>query len=72
MAQLETKQLRVTYKDDAATKEAVFQRVLAYFVQHNAFCGDSIHQRDATVIGAPEVLADIADELMGFDVQDKD
>lgn len=71
MAQLETKHLRVTYKDDAATKEAVFQRVMAYFVKHEAFFGESIQQRDATIIAAPDVLADIADDIIGFEIEEK-
>ena len=64
--------MRVTYLDDEATKQAVFDRVMAYFTKHQAFDGESIHQRDSTIIDAPCVLADIADNIIRFQVEYKE
>ena len=64
--------LRVTYLDDEATKQAVFDRVMAYFTKHQAFDGESIHQRDNPTIDAPCVLADIADSIIRFQVEYKE
>ena len=64
--------MRVTYLDDEATKQAVFDRVMAYFTKHQAFDGESIHQRDSTTIDAPCVLADIADNIIRFQVEYKE
>lgn len=63
--------MRVTYLDDEATKQAVFDRVMAYFTKHQAFDGESIHQRDSTTIDAPCVLAYIADNIIRFQVEYK-
>lgn len=64
--------LRVTYNDDEATKQAVFDRVIAYFKKHDAWDGESICQRDGPLIDAPYVLADIADNIIKFDVEYKE
>lgn len=64
--------MRVTYLDDEATKQAVFDRVMAYFTKHQAFDGESIHQRDSTTIDAPCVLAYIADNIIRFQVEYKE
>lgn len=68
MATFETPDMVVTFKDDEATKQAVFDRVMAYFKEHEMFSGESIHQCDATIIDAPSVLSDIADDIIQFDV----
>lgn len=64
--------MRVTYLDDEATKQAVFDRVMAYFTKHQAFDGEGIHLRDSTTIDAPCVLADIADNIIKFQVEYKE
>ena len=64
--------MRVTYLDDEATKQAVFDRVMAYFTKHQAFDGESINQRDNPIIDAPSVLSDIADEILKFQVEYKE
>ena len=64
--------LRVTYNDDDATKQAVFDRVIAYFKKHDAWDGESVFQRDDPLIDASNVLADIADNIIKFDVEYKE
>lgn len=72
MATLETTEAIVTFNDDEATKQAVFDRVLEYFKKHEAFHGESIHQMDNPIIDAPSVMSDIADDILKFSVQYKD
>lgn len=57
----------VTYKDDQATKDAVFEKLLAWFFKHQAFSGESIMQTDAPQIEAPVLLSDIAEDIIQFD-----
>lgn len=64
--------IRVTYNDDDATKQAVFDRVMAYFTEHQAFDGESINQRDNPIIDAPNVMSDIADDIIKFVVEYKE
>lgn len=64
--------LRVTYSDDDATKQAVFDRVIAYFKKHDAYSGSSVMQLDMAFCAAPSVLADIADNIIKFDVEYKE
>lgn len=58
----------VEYSDDDETKQRVFDRVMAFFRKHEAFHGETICQCDRPMIDAPGVLADIADEAIGFKV----
>lgn len=69
---IKTKDCTATYKDDDATKQAVFDRVLEYFKKHEAFWGESIHQRDDPIMDAPSVMSDIADDILQFQVADDD
>lgn len=64
--------MRVTYLDDEATKQAVFDRVIAYFTENKAFSGEVIHRRDGATIDAPYVLANIADNIIRFQVEYKE
>lgn len=68
MATFETPDMVVTFKDDEVTKQAVFDRVMSFFKEHEMFNGECIHQCDATIIDAPSVLSDIADDIIRFDV----
>ena len=51
------------YDDSDASKAAVFDKLIAWYVKHESFCGESICQSDEPTITAPMVLSDIADEL---------
>ena len=57
----------LTYKDDQKTRDAVFERLLAWFFKHKSFSGESIMQSDAPQIEAPVLLSDIADDIIEFD-----
>jgi hypothetical protein len=58
----------VNYRQSYDIKDAVFNRVLEYFLNHKAFSGEVIMQNDNCTIDAAGVLADIADDIIKFDV----
>lgn len=62
----------ITYTDSPEVRDAVFARVMKYFVDHGVFFGESIHQMDNPIIDAPNVMSDIADKIMKFVVEDQD
>ena len=45
---------------------------MAYFTEHQAFDGESINQRDNPIIDAPNVMSDIADDIIKFVVEYKE
>ena len=53
-------------------KEAVFQKIMEYFKKHECFRGESIMQMDNPQIEAPELMADIADDILKFKFTYKD
>ena len=62
----------VTYNDDEKTRKAVFDAVIKLFVEHTSFDGESIIQSDWASIDGPEFLADLADDILKFDVKYED
>lgn len=72
MAVIETDDLVAEYEDTPEIRDAVFERVLAYFKEFESFRGESIFQSDDPTIYAPHVLADIADDILQFKVRYKD
>lgn len=69
---IETNEVIVTYDASDNIKDAVFNRVIAYFKEHKVFQGETIHQMDNTIIDAPSVMSDIADNIIKFNVIYKD
>lgn len=59
----------VSYDDSQEVKDAVFARVMEYFVKHEIFDGESLHQMDNPIIDAPNVLSDICDDIIKFEVK---
>lgn len=62
----------LTYEETDEIKQQIFDRVMKYFLEHNSFYGESIMQSDNPIIDAPNVLAEIADDIMKFKVEMKD
>ena len=58
----------VTYNDDQITRDAVFDKLLEWFVEQESFSGESIMQSDGPQIDGPVLLSDIADDLFEFQV----
>ena len=59
---------KVYYNDSQEVKDKVFEKLLEYFKEYEAFCGDSICQMDNPQIYAPVYLAEIADDIIEFEV----
>lgn len=72
MAKIETDEMIAKYKDTPAVRDAVFERVLQYYREFEVFRGESIHQSDDPIIYAPDVMSDIADNILKFKVTYKD
>jgi len=58
----------VTYDDSQETRNAVFNRVIDWYFMHGSFSGESIVQSDDPSIDAPNILAQIADDIIKFNV----
>jgi hypothetical protein len=70
--QIEVKDYMVEYEDIPEMHKKVFDAVLNYFKKHHAFHGEVIMQCDNTIIDAPNVLSNIADNIMKFKVTYKE
>lgn len=62
----------VSYNDDQQTKDAVFEKLLAWFFEQESFFGESIIQNDSPTLGAPVLLSDIADDILQFNIDWED
>ena len=60
------KQGEVSFEETPELKEEVYQRVLAWYVKHDSFLGESIMQSDNPQIDAPVFLSDLADDVFKF------
>jgi len=66
---IEQKDIRITFNETEELKQAIYDRVLKFFVDMESFWGESIMQSDNPQIEAPIVMSDIADDLFKFDVE---
>ncbi len=56
----------VEYEDNEEVRNEVFNRVMEFFIKHDAFAAEIIGQADNPIIDAPHVLMDIADDIIKF------
>lgn len=71
----ETQQINggyVTYRMDQETKEALFEILIDWFFWHEAFDGESIIQCDGPNLYSCNVLGDIAEDILKFDITHED
>lgn len=66
MQSYKTDYYEVTWEDDEATRNAVFNRVLDWYVKMESFNGESIMQCDEPQIEAAPLLAELADKFFKF------
>lgn len=59
----------VVYDSSPKTRDAVFDRLIDWYFKHGSFNGESIIQCDDPSIDAPNILAEIADHIIKFDVR---
>jgi len=72
LAILETEDYIITYRDDEETKNKLFEMVLSFLTENEAFNGESIHQNDVANIELANFMTEIADEVMKFNVEYKE
>lgn len=66
---IRTKHYTVEFEDTIELRDRVFEAVLEFYVDYQAFDGDAIMQSDDPQIYAPVVLSEIADDLFRFNVK---
>lgn len=66
---VKTRDGHVSYEDSQDARDAVFERVLAFFLKHESFSGECIMQSDNPQIYAPELLSELADEVFKFETE---
>lgn len=62
----------VSYQKTPELIEAVFNKVMAYYHKYGAYHGECIMQSDNPQIEAAPLLADIADDLIKFEIKYND
>lgn len=58
----------VIYDDTPEMHKRVFDHVMAWFHEHECYCGEDIIQMDKPQETAAPMLADLADDVIKFDV----
>lgn len=69
MKTIKTSEYIVTFDNSEEVRQALFNKLLDFFVKHESFSGESICQSDSPQIEAPELLAEIADKIFKFKVE---
>lgn len=59
----------VTYEDTPEMHKKVFDHLIAWFHSHGHYSGESIMQSDTPQITAPEMLSDLADDVINFETK---
>lgn len=62
----------ISYDDSPEMREAVFQAVLGWFHENEAYSGECIAQSDGCQIALSNLLEYIADKIIKFDVKWED
>lgn len=58
----------ISYEDTPEMHKRVFDYLIEnYYKQHEVFDGETIQQSDDPTIDAPNVLSEIADDIIGFE-----
>ena len=59
----------VTFDDSQEMKDKVFDRLIDWYIEQEAFHGECIQQSDRCVMDAPNILSEIADDIIKFDAK---
>lgn len=64
---------KVSYEDNPEVHKKVFEYLMEnYFKKYNCFFGEGIMQSDDPQIYAPQVMANIADDIVKFEISYED
>jgi len=69
MKEYKTEDMKVTWEETPEKIKAVYDKVVDFFKKHESFSGECIMQSDAPIIESPELLSDIADDIMEFNAE---
>ena len=64
--------ITVTYQDTPEIRKEVFRKVMEFYIKYQVFNGETILQADTPMIEAPHMLAEIADNILKFEVNYED
>ena len=71
MRTIEGKDFTVTWEETSEMKEAVYKKVIQWIEEHHAFAGEVLCQSDECIIDAPNLLAEIVDDIIKFNWKSK-
>ena len=63
---------KVEFDDTPELRDKVFEKVLQFFKDHDSYIGECIMQNDDPIINAPNYFAEIADDIIKFEVNYKE
>lgn len=66
---VETDEYTLTYDAGPEIQNQLYTKMLGFYKRHHAFSGESVMQCDGPQLEAPELLAEIAEEIFNFDVE---
>lgn len=69
METIELNGVRVTYPDTPEAHKAVFDHLMTWFHSHQCYSGESVAQSDRATLSSIEMLCDLADDVIGFEVE---
>jgi len=69
MKTIKMEDMQVSYSDDSKTKDAVFKHLIDFYKKHKTFSGEELQQSDEPILEAPDVLSEIADNIIKFKVK---
>jgi len=64
----ETEDCIVRFSDSKEVRNKVFDAVITWCFEYELFSGECIHQCDSGQIEAPDLLSNIVDDIIKFDV----
>lgn len=68
MKTIKTDNYVVTIDDSQEVKDAIFERLIKFGLQHDAWTGESIFQSDEPNIDSVSVMCEIFDDIMKSDI----
>lgn len=65
----ETEDFIIKFNDNKEIRDKVFDAVIKWCFEYELFSGECIHQCDSGQIEAPNLLSNIVDDIIKFDVE---
>lgn len=62
----------VTIPESVKIREAVFEAIIDWMIEHGAYIGEAIIQTDDCIMDAPELLANIVDNIIKPEIKENE